>query len=95
MQRKWWKKKPTSIGHCYTEGLFSYSMHINYFGDILLFSGWSLLTHSLIAFIFLLLMTLMFVFIHIPGLDSYLSQRYGSEFNDYSAKTKKLVPFVY
>jgi len=95
IQRKIWKQKPSSKGHCYTDGLFKYSMHINYFGDIILFTGWSLFTYSIWAFIIPVVMTVMFIFIHIPGLDSYLSNRYGKEFVDYSQKTKKLIPFIY
>jgi len=95
IQRKWWKKKTSSKGHCYTGGLFSYSIHINYFGDVVLFTGWSLFTHSMLALIFPLFMTVMFIFIHIPGLDSYLLSRYGKEFEDYSIKIKRLIPFVY
>ena len=95
VQRKWWKADPANKGHCYTMGLFRYSMHINFFGDVVLFSGWALLTANLWALGLPLLMGLMFVFIHIPGLDAYLAQRYGDEFTAYAAKTKKLIPFVY
>ncbi len=94
-QRKFWKQDPANKGHCYTGGLFRYSMHINYFGDVVLFSGWALFTTSVWAFSVPLLMALMFVFFHIPGLDAYLSQRYGAEFDAYAKKTKRLIPFVY
>ena len=95
LQRMIWKKRPESKGRCYTGGLFKHSMHINYFGDMVLFTGWALLTTSWLAFAVPLFMTVSFVFFHIPGLDAYLSQRYGSEFDAYAAKTAKLIPFVY
>ena len=95
IQRKWWKKNSANKGHCYTEGLFSYAMHINYFGDIVLFTGWALFTYHLFTLALPLLMGIMFVFIHIPPLDHYLSQRYGNEFNEYAKKTKKLIPYIY
>ena len=95
VQRKWWKADPANKGHCYTLGLFRYSTHINFFGDVVLFSGWALLTANLWALGLPLLMGLMFAFIHIPGLDAYLAKRYGAEFTAYAAKTKKLIPFVY
>lgn len=95
VQRKWWKADPANKGHCYTKGLFRYSMHINFFGDVVLFSGWALLTANLFALGLPLLMALMFIFLHIPGLDAYLAKRYGDEFTAYAAKTKKLIPFVY
>ena len=34
-----WKSKKENGGRLYTEGLFSLSMHINYFGDIVLFTS--------------------------------------------------------
>ncbi len=95
VQRKWWKADPAHKGHCYTLGLFRYSMHINFFGDVVLFSGWALLTANLFALGLPLLMALMFIFLHIPGLDAYLAKRYGNEFTAYASKTKKLIPFVY
>jgi len=95
LQRMIWKRRPESKGRCYTGGLFKHSMHINYFGDMVLFTGWALLTTSWLAFVIPLFMTVGFVFFHIPGLDAYLSQRYGAEFDAYAAKTAKLIPFVY
>jgi protein-S-isoprenylcysteine O-methyltransferase Ste14 len=70
-------------------------MHINYFGDSVLFTGWAILAASVFAFSIPVLMIAMFVFVHIPPLDAYLAQRYGDEFKDYAAKTAKFVPFVY
>ena len=95
LQRWHWKKKPSSKGKCYTEGLFGYSMHINYFGDSILFSGWALLTASLFAWPVPIFITASFVFFHIPALDAYLAERYGSDFEVYAKKTAKFVPFVY
>jgi|GEM_PF-166551 len=95
MQRKGWKAKTENSGRCYTRGLFAYSMHINFFGDVVLFTGWCLLTQNLWTLILPLAMYLSFVFFHIPGLDAYLTDRYGKEFEDYAGRTKKMVPFVY
>ena len=94
-QRKWWKADPANKGHCYTDGLFRYSMHINYFGDTVLFTGWCLFTHNLWVMAFPLFIGLSFVFYHIPALDAYLADRYGEEFKTYSEKTKKFIPFIY
>ncbi|RME82032.1 MAG: DUF1295 domain-containing protein, partial [Planctomycetota bacterium] len=58
IQRKWWKSYPANKGHCYTEGLFRYSMHINYFGDNLLFLGWCLFAKNLWILLFPLFMGL-------------------------------------
>lgn len=95
LQRRAWKKQPSSKGKCYTGGLFAYSMHINYLGDSILFTGWAILTASLWAFAVPALMTYMFIFYHIPPLDAYLSERYGAAFNAYADKTAKFLPFLY
>lgn len=95
MQRKWWKTDPANKGHCYTKGLFGYSMHMNYFGDTVLFTGWCLFTHNPWSLGFPIFMACTFIFYHIPGLDSYLAERYGEEFKNYSDRTKKFIPFIY
>jgi protein-S-isoprenylcysteine O-methyltransferase Ste14 len=95
IQRKWWKQNQENKGHCYTEGLFSYSIHINYFGDVLLFSGWVLFTYNLWAFMLPALIFISFVLFHIPALDTYLENRYGQAFITYSTKTKKIIPLIY
>jgi len=95
VQRWAWKRKPASRGKCYTGGLFAYSQHINYFGDAVLFSGWALLTASLLAWSIPVIITASFVFYHIPALDAYLVERYGDDFRAYAARTAKFVPFLY
>jgi len=90
-----WKLKEEDRGRLYTERLFSLAMHINYFGDIVLFSGLAMVTHSLSMFVIPLIMAMNFVFIIIPSLDRYLEKKYKNEFREYSRKTKKLIPFIY
>jgi len=95
IQRKWWKEDIKNKWHCYTKGLFKYSMHINFFWDVVLFTGWMLFTHCYLMFILPIFMFLAFTFFHIPNLDKYLLSRYWQEFKKYSEKTKKLIPFIY
>ena len=95
LQRKNWKTLPENQGQCYTGGLFKYSMHINYFGDSVSFTGWAVLTANGWALAMPALMTAMFIFVHIPGLDAYLAERYGASFEAYARRTKKFIPFVY
>jgi len=70
-------------------------MHINYFGDIVLFTGFAMITNSFSMFIIPLMMTVNFVFNITPLLDKYLEKKYGEEFRDYRKKTKKLIPLIY
>lgn len=95
LQRWAWKRDPANRGHCYTEGMFAWSQHINYFGDTVLFTGWALLTASLWALLLPVLIGLSFVFYHIPALDAYLADRYGDEFRAYAVRTARFVPFLY
>ena len=90
-----WKARPENQGHLYTEGLFRYSRHINYFGDLLLFGGFAMLTRHAWAGVVPLAMALSFVLLLIPAHDAYLASRYGAEFDDYARRTKKLIPLVY
>ncbi|MDA8353790.1 MAG: DUF1295 domain-containing protein [Firmicutes bacterium] len=91
-QRHRFKKRPEHQGRLFTDGWFRYSMHINYFGDLVWATGFALLTHSPWAFLIPLIMLLGFQFYQIPILDRYLSQRYGEEFEVYAATTNKLFP---
>ena len=90
-----WKQNKGHKGKLYTAGLFKYSMHINYFGDILLFAGLALITQSYSLLIIPLAMALNFIFFVIPRLDKYLATKYGDEFNEYASRTKKLIPGIY
>lgn len=93
--RKLWKQKPENKGNLYTKDLFRYSMHINYFGDVVLFIGFAMIARNIYAFIIPALMFLLFNFVNIPMLDKYLTEKYGVQFDEYSKKTKKFVPFIY
>ncbi|UCH95267.1 MAG: DUF1295 domain-containing protein [Candidatus Aminicenantes bacterium] len=90
-----WKRKPENKGRLYTGGWFKYSMHINYFGDIVFFTGLAMMTHTFAGLFIPFFMTLNFVFILIPSLDKYLEKKYGKEFKDYAKGTKKFIPLIY
>lgn len=90
-----WKSRTENQGHLYTRGLFRYSRHINYFGDLLLFLGLGILTTRPWTIIVPLAMALNFVLFIIPAHDAYLTTRYDGEFEEYARRTRKLVPYVY
>jgi protein-S-isoprenylcysteine O-methyltransferase Ste14 len=90
-----WKKDPRHHDRIYTQGLFRYSMHINYFGGLLWVTAYALVTRnwysaSIPAFLFSF-----FVFYNIPKLDAYLHKKYGTDFEEYAKQTKKFIPFLY
>lgn len=90
-----WKKKDDNQGRLYTGGLFKYSMHINYFGDVVLFTGLALITGNLVVLAIPLFMALNFLFFIIPRLDKYLAEKYGDEFREYARRTRRFIPFIF
>jgi protein-S-isoprenylcysteine O-methyltransferase Ste14 len=90
-----WKQRPENRGQLYTQGLFRYSRHPNYLGDLLSFSGLCLISGAWITWLVPLLMLAGFVFVNIPILDAHLHDHYGAAFEEYSRRTRKLIPFVY
>jgi protein-S-isoprenylcysteine O-methyltransferase Ste14 len=90
-----WKRDPENKNRIYTQGFFKYSMHINYFGDLLWVTGYAIITRnwysgSIPAFLFSF-----FAFYNIPKLDKYLHEKYGEDYERYAKQTKKFIPFVY
>jgi isoprenylcysteine carboxyl methyltransferase (ICMT) family protein YpbQ len=90
-----WKRQPENRGRLYIEGLFRYSRHPNYLGDLLSFSGLCLISGAWVTAVVPLLMFAGFVFVNIPVLDSHLRNHYGAAFDEYARRTCKLIPFVY
>ena len=90
-----WKQEAENAGRIYTGGLFKYAININYFGDIVLFTGLAAIAHQVEILIVPASMGLIFILILIPLKEKYLKQKYGEEFVKYAARTKKLIPLVY
>jgi steroid 5-alpha reductase family enzyme len=90
-----WKKDPQNKGRIYGKGLFRFSMHINYFGDMVWATGMALISGSIWIFLIPLYMSSGFIFLHIPRLDKHLRERYGDQYEAYAKRTKKLIPFLY
>jgi steroid 5-alpha reductase family enzyme len=90
-----WKRRPENSGRLYTHGLFRYSRHPNYLGDVISFSGLCLVSGNWMTVVIPSIMLAGFVFANIPMLDSHLHDHYGAAFDEYAARTRKLIPFVY
>jgi protein-S-isoprenylcysteine O-methyltransferase Ste14 len=90
-----WKRDPRNTGKLYTGGLFRYSRHVNYFGDILWVSGWALFTRNPWSAIIPAFLFCMFAFYNAPLLDRHLAAKYGDEFQAYRKRTMGLVPFLF
>lgn len=94
-QRMIWRRKPENKGHLFTDGLWRYSRHVNYFGDIVLFTGWVMMTGVPALFVIPVLMIGGFAFANVPAQDRYLAERYGDEYKAYADRTARLIPFIY
>lgn len=95
LQRHLWKRQLGNSGHLYTGGLFRYARHINYFGDEVLFTGWTLMTGEPGFLIISVLMMFGFLFVNVPALDRYLESHYGDEYRNYARTVKRFIPYVY
>ena len=93
--RNEWKKLPENHGRLYTLGLFRYSRHPNYLGDLISFSGLCIISGAWVTAVIPALMLAGFVFGSVPMLDAHLLKKYGAAFDDYAKQTAKLIPFVY
>jgi len=90
-----WKQKKENVGHLYTGGLFKYTRHTNYFGDIVLFAGLAAVAHQIQLLIIPFAMASFFIVIIIPLKENYLREKYGNEYTCYAANTKRLIPFIF
>lgn len=95
LMRDKWKGQEENKNKLYTKGLFKYSMHINYFGDILWVTAYAIITRNWYSCLVPVYLALFFIFYNIPKLDRHLKAKYGQQFNEYRAGTKRLIPFVY
>jgi steroid 5-alpha reductase family enzyme len=95
LQRKKFKDNPNNQGLLYTEGLFRYARHVNYFGDILWVTAWAFMTRNIWSAIIPVVLTAAFIFFFIPSLAKYLRTRYGQQYDEWVKTTKVLIPFIY
>lgn len=95
LQRKRFKGRPENQGVLYTQGLFRYARHINYFGDIVWVTGWALMTRNIWSALIPLMLIAAFIGVFIPSLSRHLHSRYGEQYETWARTTKKLIPFVY
>lgn len=94
-QRHKWKQRPENRGRLFTGGLFRFSRHPNYFGDLISFSGLCLISGAWSTVLIPVIMLAGFVFVNIPVLDAHLLDHYGTDFAEYAQRTRKLIPYIY
>jgi steroid 5-alpha reductase family enzyme len=100
-QKRLFRQDPANAGRFITTGLWAWSRHPNYFGEIVLWlgialiafpalSGWQYVTLISPLFVYLLLTRVS----GIPPLESRAEERWGNdpEYRDYKARTPVLFP---
>lgn len=95
LQRDIFKKKPENKGRLFTGGLFAWSMHINFFGDVLWVSAFAIVAGHWLGIAIPVLLLVLFMVSLVPALDTYLRGRYGADFEAYEKTTKRLIPFIW
>ena len=92
---KIWQNDATK-GKLYTKGLFKYAININYFGFLLRYFGMALITGTVYAVIYILIIFVpLFIFSEIPSKANYMKHKYGEQWETYEKNTKKLIPGVW
>ena len=82
--RERWKRRAENRGRLYTLGLYRWSRHPNYLGDLVSFSGLCLMAGCWWTGVVPVVMFCGFVFANIPMLDAHLREHYGAEFEAYA-----------
>jgi steroid 5-alpha reductase family enzyme len=94
-QRINWLSNPETSGKLYKGGLFRLSRHINYFGELIIFTGFAMITKSVWAYTIPLTLIIVFAMVNIPMQDKKLKEKFGDEFESYASHSKKMIPFLY
>lgn len=95
LARKRFKADPTNKGRLFTGHGFALVRHPNYLGDSLLFTGFAMITGSWWAGLIPLLMTAMFVWMHIPQNEAHMAEHYGDQWADYAQRTQRFIPGIW
>lgn len=77
-----------------TNGIYRWVRHPAYLGAILLFVGIPIAVSSLLGFLAMLLLVIYLLY-RIKLEERMLTLRFGDEYREYMARSKRLIPFVY
>jgi len=90
-----WKSQPENAGKLYMAGLFVWSRHVNYLGEILSFVGYAIASQWWTLWVPLVMGAGMVAF-SIFELEYYLKKKYASEWDKYITTCPyKLIPYVF
>lgn len=78
-----------------TTGIYSHIRHPSYLGGLLCFAGFGVALGNYISLFFIFFVNLIVILARINYEEKILTGEFGSEFEEYKKRTKKLLPFLY
>ena len=94
-QKLRFKRSEGSRGKLLTSGFWALCRHPNYFGDFLIYVAFALIGGRLLGWISPLLNFTQYLFDAIPKSEQWARERYGEQWEEYTKRVKKFIPFVY
>jgi protein-S-isoprenylcysteine O-methyltransferase Ste14 len=77
-----------------TDGYYKHIRHPVYLGEVGRGLGWAVALSSIFGII-LMVIGFVFLLIRIEIEEKMLTEAFGSEYEEYKRRTKKLIPFLY
>lgn len=93
LQKKQFKANPEMRGRVLDRGLWRYSRHPNYLGDLLIYIGWATLALDWWAWLSPATNFAQYALDAIPKNEKWAAARYGKAWSDYTARTSRLIPW--
>ena len=94
LQRAAFKRRTAPRSRLYTRGLFRFATNINYLGYILWRAGIGLVSAPPHTLAYALYHAVDFRLRAIPLLHAHMHAKYGEEWSEYAARTRRLIPFL-
>lgn len=94
-QKMKFKEKPENHGKLMNVGFWRFSRHPNYFGDFLIYLSFGLISGSIWGLVSPITNFMQYMFDAVPKNEEMSAERYGVAWEEYKARVKCLIPFVY
>ena len=78
-----------------TTGIYKYIRHPSYLGGLFCFAGFGIALGNYISLFFIFFVNLIMVLVRIDFEEKILMNEFGSEFEEYKKRTKKLLPLLF
>jgi steroid 5-alpha reductase family enzyme len=91
LQKKRFKANPDTRGQLLDRGLWRYSRHPNYFGDLLVYISWALFAANPWAWLSPGTNLAQYLFDAMPKNEKWAADRYGQAWSNYAARTSRFM----